>query len=115
MRTARRGEIYRVRHRQHGDPKKSRCFAVASRQELLDSDTNRVLWARVNTLEFGLATEVNVGVAEGLKHRGPALPQLRSLHDTLTGSDLSIPVSFRFNLQRAKFTCQHLYRLGRGS
>jgi mRNA interferase MazF len=67
-RAARRGEIYCVRQSQHGDPKKSRCFAVVSRQELLDSKANRVLCAPVNTLGFGLATEVNVGVEEGLKH-----------------------------------------------
>jgi mRNA interferase MazF len=67
-RTSRRGEIYRVRQPPHGDPKKFRCFAVVSRQELLDSKANRVLCAPVNTLGFGLATEVNVGVDEGLKH-----------------------------------------------
>lgn len=65
---ARRGEIYRVRHPQHGDPKKSRCFVVVSRQELLDSNANRVLCAPVNTLGVGLATEVGVGIEEGLKH-----------------------------------------------
>jgi mRNA interferase MazF len=62
----RRGEVYRVRHPQHGDPKKSRCFVVVSRQELLDSNANRVLCAPVNTLGVGLATEV--GVEAGLKH-----------------------------------------------
>jgi mRNA interferase MazF len=67
-RFARSGDIYRVHHPQHGDPKKSRCFAVVSRQELLDSKANRVLCAPVNTLGVGLATEVNVGVEEGLKH-----------------------------------------------
>ena len=64
----RRGQVYRVRHPQHGDPKKSRCFVVVSRQELLDSNANRVLCAPVNTLGVGLVTEVNVGVEEGLKH-----------------------------------------------
>jgi mRNA interferase MazF len=64
----RRGEIYRVRHPQHGDPKKSRCFAVVSRQDLLDSKANRVLCAPINTSGVGLATEVQVGVDEGLKH-----------------------------------------------
>ena len=63
-----RGEIYRVRQPQHGDPKKSRCFVLVSRQELLDSKANRALCAPVNTLGFGLATEVTVGEAEGLKH-----------------------------------------------
>ena len=64
----RRGEIYRVRQRQHGDPKKSRCFAVVSRQDLLDSKANRVLCAPINTSGVGLSTEVQVGVDEGLKH-----------------------------------------------
>jgi len=63
----RRGEIYRVRQPQHGDPKKSRCFAVVSRQDLLDSKANRVLCAPINTSGVGLSTEVQVGVDEGLK------------------------------------------------
>jgi mRNA-degrading endonuclease toxin of MazEF toxin-antitoxin module len=63
-----RGEIYRVRQLQHGDPKKSRCFVIVSRQELLDSKANRVLCAPVNTSGFGLATEVPVEESEGLKH-----------------------------------------------
>ena len=63
-----RGEIYRVRHPQHGDPKKSRCFVLVSRQELLDSKADRALCAPVNTAGAGLATEVEVGEAEGLKH-----------------------------------------------
>jgi mRNA interferase MazF len=64
----RRGEIYRVRQPQHGDPTKSRCFAVVSRQDLLDSKANRVLCAPINTSGVGLSTEVQVGVDEGLKH-----------------------------------------------
>jgi mRNA interferase MazF len=67
-RVLRRGEIYRIRHPQHGDPKKSRCFAVVSRQDLLDSKANRVLCAPINTSAVGLATEVEVGLDEGLKH-----------------------------------------------
>ncbi len=67
-----RGEIYRVRHPArggaHGEPKRSRCFVVVSRQELLDSQVTRVLCAPVNSAGAGLATEVTVGVAEGLKH-----------------------------------------------
>ncbi|HEY3656403.1 MAG TPA: type II toxin-antitoxin system PemK/MazF family toxin [Steroidobacteraceae bacterium] len=64
----RRGEIYRVRQPQHGDSKKSRSFAVVSRQDLLDSKANRVLCAPINTSGVGLSTEVQVGVDEGLKH-----------------------------------------------
>ncbi|MGH7879217.1 MAG: type II toxin-antitoxin system PemK/MazF family toxin, partial [Candidatus Binataceae bacterium] len=63
----RRGEIYRVRQPHEGDPKKSRCFAVVSRQDLLDSKANRVLCAPINTSGVGLATEVEVCVDEGLK------------------------------------------------
>ena len=48
--------------------KKSRCFAVVSRQDLLDSKANRVLCAPINTSGVGLSTEVQVGVDEGLKH-----------------------------------------------
>jgi mRNA interferase MazF len=64
----RRGEIYRVRHPQRSDPEKSRCFAVVSRQDLLDSKANRVLCAPINTSGIGLSTEVEVGADEGLKH-----------------------------------------------
>ncbi len=63
-----RGEIYRVRHPHHGDPKKSRCFTVVSRQDLLDSEVKRVLCAPINSSCIGLATEVEVGVNEGLEH-----------------------------------------------
>jgi mRNA interferase MazF len=64
----RRGEIYRLRHPQHGDPKKSRCFVIVSRQELVDSKANRILCAPVNSQGYGLATEVPIGESEGLKH-----------------------------------------------
>ena len=68
IRPLRRGEVYRVRQPQHGDPKKSRCFVIISRQELVDSKANRILCASVNSEGFGLATEVSVGESEGLKH-----------------------------------------------
>lgn len=64
----RRGDIYRVRQPPGGDPKKSRCFVVVSRQTLLDSKANRVVCAPVNSTDAGLMTEVHVGIAEGLKH-----------------------------------------------
>ncbi|HEV2268044.1 MAG TPA: type II toxin-antitoxin system PemK/MazF family toxin [Steroidobacteraceae bacterium] len=67
-RPLRRGEVYRVRQPQHGDPKKSRCFVIVSRQELVDSKANRILCAPVNSQGFGLATELAVGESEGLKH-----------------------------------------------
>lgn len=64
----RRGEVFCVRQLQHGDPKKSRCFVIVSRQELVDSKSNRILCAPVNSQGLGLATEVPVGEPEGLKH-----------------------------------------------
>jgi hypothetical protein len=38
----RRGEIYRVRQPQHGDPKKSRCFAVVSRQDFNEKGHQKI-------------------------------------------------------------------------
>ena len=66
-----RGEVYRVRYGGPGadsDPKRSRCFVVVGRQTLLDSKSDRVLCAPINTREVGLVTEVAVAVSEGLKH-----------------------------------------------
>ena|ERR1700728_3983302 len=54
----RRGEIYRVRQPQRGYPKKSRCFAAASRQDLLDTKASRVLCRQINTSGVGLSTRL---------------------------------------------------------
>jgi mRNA interferase MazF len=64
----RRGELYRVR-KPGGDPKKSRVFVVVSRQVLVDSSFSTVVCAPVFTEGQGLATQVAVGVEEGLKHK----------------------------------------------
>ena len=64
----RRGELYRVRRPGGGDPRKSRVFVVVSRQTLIDSRFSTVVCAPVYTRREGLATEVPVGAAEGLKH-----------------------------------------------
>lgn len=63
----RRGELYRVR-KSGGDPKKSRVFVVVSRQVLIDSSFAIVVCAPVFSEAQGLATQVRVGVSEGLKH-----------------------------------------------
>ena len=63
----RRGELYRVR-KPGGDPKRSRIFAVVSRQVLLDSSFSTVICAPVYSQSHGLTTQVSVGVNEGLKH-----------------------------------------------
>jgi mRNA interferase MazF len=64
----RRGDLYRVRRPGERDPRRSRVFVVASRQTLIDSRFSTVICAPVYTRREGLATEVAVGVAEGLKH-----------------------------------------------
>jgi mRNA interferase MazF len=64
----RRGDLYRVRRSGERDPRRSRVFVVTSRQTLIDSRFSTVICAPVYTRREGLATEVAVGVAEGLKH-----------------------------------------------
>jgi mRNA interferase MazF len=63
----RRGEIYRV-HQPQGDPKRYRSFVVVSRQTLIDSAYATVVCAPIYTNGSGLATQVAIGVNEGLKH-----------------------------------------------
>jgi mRNA interferase MazF len=63
-----RGDLYRVRHPGGGDPKRSRVFVVVSRQALVDSRFSTVVCAPVYTRRDGLATQVEVGLEEGLKH-----------------------------------------------
>ena len=63
-----RGDLYRVRHPGGGDPKRSRVFVVVSRQALIDSRFSTVVCAPVYTRRDGLATQVEVGPDDGLKH-----------------------------------------------
>ncbi|MBI4503567.1 MAG: type II toxin-antitoxin system PemK/MazF family toxin [Gemmatimonadetes bacterium] len=63
-----RGEIYRLVSPPGGDPRRSRCYVVVSRQTLLDSKADKVICAPVNTAFVGLETQVAVGEEEGLKH-----------------------------------------------
>lgn len=51
-----------------GDPRRSRVFVVVSRQPLIDSRFSTVICAPVYSRREGLATELAVGTAEGLKH-----------------------------------------------
>ncbi len=62
-----RGDLYRVR-KPGSDPRRSRVFAVVSRQVLIDSSFSTVVCASVFTQGQGLATQVAVGIPEGLKH-----------------------------------------------
>jgi len=62
-----RGELYRVRH-PAGDPKRSRVFVVLSRDSIQRTTFPTIICAPVLRERHGLATEVNVGPSEGLKH-----------------------------------------------
>lgn len=62
-----RGELYRVR-RPPGDPRPARVFVIVGRQTVIDSGFPAVICAPVHTGADGLATQVAVGIAEGLKY-----------------------------------------------
>lgn len=62
-----RGELYRV-NKPIGDSKQQRTFVVVSRQALIDSRYPWVICAPVFTEGQGLATQVSIGVEEGMKH-----------------------------------------------
>ena len=64
----RRGDLYRVRRPGRGDPRRSRVFVVVSRQTLIKSQFTTVICAPVYTRRDGLASQVEVGSEEGLKH-----------------------------------------------
>jgi mRNA interferase MazF len=57
-----------VRRPQRGDPKASRVFVVVSRQTLIVSRFSTVVCAPVYSRRDGLATQVDLGQEEGLKH-----------------------------------------------
>ena len=63
-----RGELYRVRHPARRDPRRSRVFVVVSRQVLIDSRYSTVMCAPVYTAYDGLATQVPIGINQGLAH-----------------------------------------------
>ena len=63
-----RAELYRVYRGDRKDPRKTRVFAVVSRQLLIDSKYETVICAPVYSSYSGLSTQVPVGVDEGLKH-----------------------------------------------
>ena len=65
----RRGDLFRVRRPGSGDPRRSRVFVVVSRQVVIDSRFSTVVCAPVYTRRDGLATQVDVGEREGLKHQ----------------------------------------------
>jgi len=64
----RRGELYRVPRPPGGDPRRSRVFLVVSRDALFASAFSTVVCVPVYSAYLGLASQVPVGEAEGLKH-----------------------------------------------
>jgi mRNA interferase MazF len=62
-----RGELYRVQ-KPGRHPKRSRVFVVVSRQVLISSRFTTVICAPIYSSHDGLATQVEVGPDEGLKH-----------------------------------------------
>jgi len=62
-----RGELYRV-YKPGDDRKQFRTFAVVSRQTLIDSRFPSVVCAPVMTEGQGLATQVSIGIEEGMKY-----------------------------------------------
>ena len=63
-----RGDLFRVRRPRGGDPKRSRVFLIVSRQTLVESRFSTVVCAPVYTRRDGLATQVDLGTDDGLKH-----------------------------------------------
>src|SRR4030095_520239 len=63
-----RGDLFRVRRPGAGDPKGSRVFVVVSRRALIASRFSTVVCAPVYSRRDGLATQVNLGPDDGLKH-----------------------------------------------
>lgn len=62
-----RGELYRV-SKPAGDPKQRRVFVVVSRPALIASSFSTVICAPIFSSGQGLSTQVEVGLAQGLKH-----------------------------------------------
>ena len=63
----RRGELY-LASDAPGDAKSNRVVLVVSRQRFLDSNHPMVVCVPVYSRGQGLTTQVQIGVAEGLKH-----------------------------------------------
>ncbi len=63
-----RGDLYRIPQPPGQDPKKFRVFVVVSRNALISSRFSTVICAPIYSVHDGLATQVLVGLDEGLKH-----------------------------------------------
>jgi mRNA interferase MazF len=92
----RRGDLYRVVKPPGTDPGRSRVFVVVSRQALITSRFSTLICAPVYTSYDGLATQVQVGIDEGLKHES-------SIHcDELVSLPKAVLTNFTGMLSPAK-------------
>jgi mRNA interferase MazF len=98
-----RGDLYRVKHPTATDPRRQRAFVVVSRQALIDSSFSTVVCAPVYSRRDGLATQVDVGIDQGLKHESSVhCDELVSLPKSqLTDYLGSLQVSKLLELDRA--------------
>ena len=64
----RRGDFYRVANPSPQNPKRFRVFVIVSRQVVIDSRFSTVVCAPVYSIHDGLASQVPVGIDEGLLH-----------------------------------------------
>jgi mRNA interferase MazF len=63
-----RGDLYRVAHPTAQDPRRYRVFVVVSRQAAIDSRFSTVICAPIYSVHDELASQVAIGIEEGLKH-----------------------------------------------
>jgi mRNA interferase MazF len=63
-----RGELYRVYKGAKQDPKNYRVYIIVSRQTLINAHFSTVICAPVYTNYDGIATQVSLGIEDGLKH-----------------------------------------------
>jgi mRNA interferase MazF len=63
-----RGDLYRVKKPIKLDPKRFRAFVVVSRSSLFETSFSTVVCAPVYSNYHKIATQVLVGIDEGLKH-----------------------------------------------
>jgi mRNA interferase MazF len=90
-----RGELYRV-YNPAGDKKAYRTFVIVSRQVLIDSRFSSLICAPVYTHGQALATQVAIGIDEGMKHSSFILC------DNLTSLQKNELTSYVGSLGRAK-------------
>jgi mRNA interferase MazF len=64
----RRGDLYRVENPSARDPKRYRVFVIVSRQALISTRFSSLICAPIYSSYLGLATQVPVGIDEGLNH-----------------------------------------------